>query len=256
MTSGTSPRRLPPWRRSRRRENAQGAADADDRWAARPSGPPTEAPTPPTGTGPSSRDPAGGDPGPSGQALPVEPRAGGATAATSSAAPSPTPSATPTATPTDSEALPGATLVNVVWAGTGVFVAMAIAGVTVPDLFAVPAAVVDGVLFVIGCIAFFWAFIVGVARSRDEDITVPALFFLHGSAPSEVRQKLFVAVAIQIVVAAATAAIRPFTESAFGILVPVFGLGLTALWGARHGTFPARRVEARPGRGRRSSPEA
>ena len=37
--------------------------------------------------------------------------------------------------------------------------------------------------------------------------------------------------------------IRPFTPLAFGILVPMLGLGLIALWGARHGTFPARADE-------------
>jgi hypothetical protein len=29
---------------------------------------------------------------------------------------------------------------------------------------------------------------------------------------------------------------------AFGILVPIFGLGLAGLWGARHGVFEARSV--------------
>ena len=43
----------------------------------------------------------------------------------------------------------------------------------------------------------------------------------------------------------AAAAIRPFTTLAFGVLAPVFGLGLQCLWAARHGDsrpgLPARR---------------
>jgi hypothetical protein len=45
---------------------------------------------------------------------------------------------------------------------------------------------------------------------------------------------------VQVVVVVAAASIRPFTEVAFGILAPMYGLGLMALWGARHGAFPPR----------------
>jgi hypothetical protein len=45
---------------------------------------------------------------------------------------------------------------------------------------------------------------------------------------------------VQVVVALVTAIARPFTGLAFGILVPVFGLGLAGLWGARRGSFPSR----------------
>jgi hypothetical protein len=47
-------------------------------------------------------------------------------------------------------------------------------------------------------------------------------------------------VVIQVAVAVATAAARPFSELAFGVLVPLFGMALLALWSARHGTFPRR----------------
>ena len=43
----------------------------------------------------------------------------------------------------------------------------------------------------------------------------------------------------------ATAAARPFTALAFGVLVPMLGLGLMALWGARYGALPGRRGDAR-----------
>ena len=42
----------------------------------------------------------------------------------------------------------------------------------------------------------------------------------------------------QVVAAVATAAVRPFTSLAFGVLAPMCGLGLIALWAGRHGTFP------------------
>jgi hypothetical protein len=41
--------------------------------------------------------------------------------------------------------------------------------------------------------------------------------------------------------------VRPYTEVAFGILAPMFGLGLMAMWGGRHGVFAAR-PDARSGR--------
>ena len=38
----------------------------------------------------------------------------------------------------------------------------------------------------------------------------------------------------------AAASIRPYTEVAFGILAPMFGLGLMGVWGGRYGEFPPR----------------
>ena len=54
---------------------------------------------------------------------------------------------------------------------------------------------------------------------------------------------MMAALALEVVVAVATASVRPFTASAFGILVPVYALGLSGAWGARHGTFPPRPPE-------------
>jgi hypothetical protein len=60
---------------------------------------------------------------------------------------------------------------------------------------------------------------------------------------------LLVPLGIQIVVAVATAAARPFTPLAFGILVPLYGLGLAGVWGAAFGTFgPRRQPEQRRSR--------
>ena len=144
----------------------------------------------------------------------------------------------------DPPAPPGKELVNIAWLGTGAFAATAIGAAIVPDLLRVPALVAALGLFAAGCVCFLWGFGVAVGRSRTDEIGIGGLFFLAGSAPASVRRPMLTALAVQIVVAFATAAVRPFTSLAFGILAPVFGLGITGLWGARHGTFPARRTKS------------
>jgi hypothetical protein len=42
------------------------------------------------------------------------------------------------------------------------------------------------------------------------------------------------------VISFVAAGLRPYTAVAFGVLVPMFGLGLTGLWAVRSGTFPPR----------------
>ena len=135
---------------------------------------------------------------------------------------------------------PGVELVNIAWLGTGAFAATAVGAAIFPDVLRVPALVVALVLFAAGCVCFLWGFAVAVNRSRTDEIGVGGLYFLAGSAPAVVRRRLMAALAVQIVVAFATAGVRPYTSLAFGILAPVFGLGVTGLWGARHGTFPTR----------------
>ena len=145
---------------------------------------------------------------------------------------------------TDDDAPAGKELINGAWVGTAAFAVTAIAAAAAPDQLRIPALVVALVLFGLGCIAFLWGFAVAVGRSRTDEIGIGGLFFLAGSAPAEARRPLLLALTIQIVVAFATAAVRPFTSLAFGILVPVFGLGVSGLWGARHGSFPQRPTKA------------
>lgn len=140
----------------------------------------------------------------------------------------------------DEQAIAGAGIVTLSWAGTGTFVAVATIATLLPDEAARPAAVVDGVLFAVGVVAFLWAYGIAVSRSRTDAIGIGGLFFLSGSAPKVVRVRLLTALAVQVVAAIVSASIRPYTAVAFGILVPMFGLGLAGLWGARHGEFPAR----------------
>ena len=124
--------------------------------------------------------------------------------------------------------------------GTAAFAVVAVAAAALPDQLAVVAVVVDLLLFAAGCVAFVAALLKAADRSRTEAVTLGGVFWLSGTAPAEARRPLLGALAVEIVVALATAGVRPFTGLAFGVLVPVYGLGLAGLWGARHGTFAAR----------------
>lgn len=144
------------------------------------------------------------------------------------------------------EPIDGERVVRASWTGTAVFGVTAAVGALVPaaDL---PALVVSLVLFAAGTAAFFVAYGRAVVRSRTEQVGVMALFFLEGNvAPRQVRRLLLGSFAVQIAVAAATAAVRPNTSLAFGILVPVYGLALAGVWGAYHGTFPPRQPKGAP----------
>jgi len=136
---------------------------------------------------------------------------------------------------------PGDDLVNLAFAGTGALVGTSIAGAVLPDTFGLVHAILSGLLFAIGTGALLWAYALGVSRSRAVEVTLGGLFFLAGgAAPPDVRRRLRIALAVEVVVVVTAAAIRPFSEVAFGILAPMFGLGLMAMWGGRHGSFPAR----------------
>ncbi len=54
------------------------------------------------------------------------------------------------------------------------------------------------------------------------------------------RRPFRIALAVEVVAVTAAAAVRPYSEVAFGILAPMFALGLMAMWGGRHGSFPPR----------------
>jgi hypothetical protein len=124
---------------------------------------------------------------------------------------------------------------------TALFALAATAAAVAPSTLGTPVAVLDLILFVAGLAAFAAALVRAAARSRREELSVAGLFLLTGSAPVAVRRAMLGALAVQTVVAIATAAARPFTPLAFGVLVPTLGLGACGLWAARHGTFPPRR---------------
>lgn len=130
-----------------------------------------------------------------------------------------------------------------VWA-TGVFVVVSALAAGWPDTFLPLSVPVDLVSFAAGCGAFLWAYALAIGRSRYQTVTMGGAFFLsEGVAPPDVTRLLRGALGVQVVVAVAAASVRPFTALAFSVLVPMLGLGLMALWAARHGRFPAKPSE-------------
>lgn len=131
---------------------------------------------------------------------------------------------------------------------TTVFVAAAIVAATVFDQpWKAVSVAVDIVCFAVGVVAFLWGYFSAVQRSRTDDISVAALYFLVDKvAPSRVTRVMNVLLAVQVIGGLATALARPSTDGkpgstlAFGILVPMLGLGLNGLWGAHHGQFRPR----------------
>jgi len=132
--------------------------------------------------------------------------------------------------------------------GTAVFtVVTALAALRFTDFWRAAVIVVDLALFAVGVATFLWGFSVAVARSRTETIGVGQLFLLLGAtAPRAVKSVMWSCLAAQVVVGLAGALARPDTDGrpgsalAFGVLVPMFGLGLNGWWAARHGQFIAR----------------
>lgn len=139
----------------------------------------------------------------------------------------------------------GEGLIRASWMGTAVFAVVAVVAAIDPDSLGAPVVVLSVVLFAAGSVAMFWAFLIAVQRSREVEIGMGGLYFGAGSAPKSVQRHLMASLVIQILVAFTTASIRPFTAVAFGILVPVWGLGLAGLWCARHGEFAPRDDAAR-----------
>lgn len=145
---------------------------------------------------------------------------------------------------------PGRAIITWSWGGTVLFTFTAVAATILDDLRPV-AAVVALTLFGVGGIVFLVAFGVAVGRSRTDAIGIGGLYFLAGSAPSTVRWSLMTSFGVEIFVGLTTASIRIFTSLAFGTLVPLYGLGLAGLWGARYGRFELRGEGPPPGRGTR-----
>lgn len=141
----------------------------------------------------------------------------------------------------DAAVTDGAGIIGTSLVTTAVFTVAAILATAFPDQVARPVAVFDCFLFVAGVVAFLWAYFRAIGRSRTEQVDLLGVYFLGGgSAPRGVRRRLLGAFTVQIVVALVTASIRPYTSVAFGVLVPMLGLGLAGLWGATYGRFPPR----------------
>jgi hypothetical protein len=136
------------------------------------------------------------------------------------------------------------------WIGTGLLTITAVPTTIDPDRFAVAAVLVALGLFAAGIIAFGWSYLVAISRSRRDLIGMGGLFFLAGSSPRPVQRQLIGSFVTQIVVGVATASVwfiatdrfakATVNPLAFGLMAPMYGLGLMGLWAAQYGTFPPR----------------
>ncbi len=114
--------------------------------------------------------------------------------------------------------------------------------------------VVSGVLFAIGIATSLWAYTSALERSRTEEVGVANLFLLTGdTAPKDVKRAMTLALVVQVVAAFAGAIIGvtgleegDLNALAFGVLVPMFGIGMNGVWAARYGSYGPRVTAAPP----------
>ncbi|MEZ5205220.1 MAG: hypothetical protein R2701_12820 [Acidimicrobiales bacterium] len=97
--------------------------------------------------------------------------------------------------------------------------------------------VVAGILFVGGTVAWSIGFVRAAGRSREEQIDLAGLFYLTGSAPKEARRWFLGCWYAQIAIALGAIAV---SRPPFGVMAPVWGIGLITWWASRHATFPPR----------------
>lgn len=129
--------------------------------------------------------------------------------------------------------------------GTAALLVTSLSAAAFPDAFGVLHAGLSCVLFAVGTGGLLWGYALGVARSRTDDVSLGGLFFLSApAAPVRVRRRFRTALTIETVVVVVAAAIRPFGVVAFGVLAPMFALGLMGVWGGRHAVFPPRPTKA------------
>jgi hypothetical protein len=141
----------------------------------------------------------------------------------------------------------GVAVIRSAWIGTVVFVVATAVAALVPSA-RIPAVVVDLILLIGGSGLYLWGWGVAAGRSRDNEISLWNLILLEDVAPRPVRIRLLGALAVQVIVAAATCWIT--AALAFGWLVPVWGLAHCEYWGARYGVFVPRQTDGMPRRSR------
>lgn len=147
----------------------------------------------------------------------------------------------------------GSVIVRLDAVGTAVFCASAVAAAAIFDGFAqIQGVVVSLVLFVAGVLAFLLGYWRAIQRSRRDVMAVTELFFMVGPfIDRRVARVMNGLLTAQVLVGVATALYRsstvgsdgvstPGSTLAFGILAPMFGLGLNGLWSSMHGRFPPR----------------
>ena len=147
-------------------------------------------------------------------------------------------------------AAPGAPVVRIDLAGTAVF--LVALGIAVPlrthrfAQFLIGG--VSMVLFAVGVATPLWAYTRALDRSRVEEVGVANLYLLTGhTAPKAVGRTMSLALAVQVLAAIGGAWIGvvgldkgQLNALAFGVLVPMFGVGMNGVWAARHGSYGPR----------------
>lgn len=109
-------------------------------------------------------------------------------------------------------------------------------------------AVVSIALFAIGVTASLWAYAAALDRSRVEELGVANLYLLTGAtAPATVKRAMLISLAVQVLASlgGATVGVVGLEDSqlnalAFGVLVPMFGIGMNGAWAARYGSYGPR----------------
>lgn len=104
------------------------------------------------------------------------------------------------------------------------------------------------VLFAAGIATSLWAYTTALERSRSEEVGVANLFLLSGeTAPKPVKRAMSLALAVQVVAALVGASVgvaglqeNQLNALAFGVLVPMFGIGMNGAWAARYGSYGPR----------------
>ena len=147
------------------------------------------------------------------------------------------------------DGLVGAGIMLLSMVGTAVFVVAGVLAAVFMGAFMVAYVTLSLIEFLLGTAVFALAFLRAVDRSRTDTIGVGGLFFGSGSAPRPVRIRLVGALVIQVVVSIGVAWSHVYTALAFGVLAPMWSLGLTGLWVAAYSTFPAREFDPRVDRG-------
>ena len=102
-------------------------------------------------------------------------------------------------------------------------------------------AIACSAVFVAGALLFAWALTIAAGRSRMEELTVGGAFFLAGSIEKPDRRWAYGYLTAQTLIGFAGAVADPYTTMAFGVLVPMFGLGVIAFLGSAHGAFRQRK---------------
>ena len=103
-------------------------------------------------------------------------------------------------------------------------------------------------LFAVGIATSLWAYTTALERSRSEEVGVANLYLLTGAtAHAPVKLAMLLALAVQVLAAlvGATVGVVGLQEGelnalAFGVLVPMFGIGMNGAWAARYGSFGPR----------------